>query len=835
MRVSHLGNPGNLKGSSKEVMMGQAQRKQGCFLLVLLFVCNIPAAFAAGVIGGVTADNSNYEALQAAEILGVSSDVQDLVSWKNRQDSSERVSAVRTRVLRRLLMGYLESRSASNKIEMEISYTYDVLSRLQRRNDTVNNLFNLANFVQFGTFYSTAAKSRIQKKFIQSSDLTLVGAGMGMGLPTMNIIYNKFSKVGDIKPPAFLQHAFSGGAVDGKELPPLVARYMDSKEYGASQTRRETMHAAWKKRFGVDAASSRGLVSLTDGKSQSAFALNNRIVLLWSLHTFIQGFEGQLLRLSRLIKDDSIGGGVFVSTGNARADEACRILGIAGPVTELVNMNRNHARDARRQQLELYVLERVLEASLDISELADRIDGEQNHAYNVALAALLARRGKGLQKNFEANFTKNGVFGSIAGYLYLHEYTKAGNEIFCINAGVGAFLSALALLQTHGGWMKNTEQKNSLASFFELEPEDRFSPIVCSYLNSRSFDSPDKTQREELMSLWKKHSVGTMNMSSKANQQRVAGSNKYDSIGLLRNRIVLLNSLKTRVVAFEPYLLEVLNVTATADSSNANGPGHSVGPVATAAVKLLGVSEEVDAVLSAKDRGTANDTAAQATQVQLLRRVLTAAVDVNSTCAHIEREIVTEQQALDRLNRWRSLGIALTNNANFFQISILGLVINGPLGYKKNPRYALAANRITITSGLMAIGLASLSFLEQKGGFRLAKASPNMLSQCLGVESNQNKYSPLVWKYFNSVPATSTNSKTHRDELLEYWRSSNNFDVNVDNASSREKLSASGPKHHQWNETIKMLRNRVYMLWDVRATTGLMDRGLIELLNTVDS
>lgn len=811
--------------------MSQARRKLGCFLLVLMFVFHVPAVLAAGV----AADNSNYKALQAAEILGVSSDVQDLLSWRNRQESPERVTAVRARVLRRTLLGYLEVRSACNRIEMELAYTYDVLGRLQRRNDTVNNFFNLANFIQFGTLYSTAAKSRIQEKFIQSSDLTLVGAGMGMGLPTMNIMYNKFSKVGDVKPPGFLINAFSGGPVDGKELPPLVARYMDSREYGATQTRRDEMHAVWKKRYGVDSSNSRSLVSLTDGRAQSAFALNNRIVLLWSLHTFIQNFEGELLSLSKLIKDESIGSGAFVATGNARADEACRILGIAGPVSELINMNRNHVRDARRRQVEVHVLERVLEASLEISDTVDRIDGELNYAYDVALAAMLARRGKGLQKNFEANFIKNGVFGSIAGYLYLHEYTKAGNEMFCINAGVGAFLSALALIQTHGGWTRNTDGKNSLASFFELTPEDRFSPLISSYLNSRSFDSPDKTQREELMSLWKKHGVGTMNMSSKTSQQRVAGANKYDSIGLLRNRIAFLSSLRTRIVAMEPDLLEVLNVTACADGYNANRVSHTVSRLATVAANLLGVSGEVDAVLSAKDQGSANDGAAQDTEVHLLRRVLTAAVDVNATCAHIEREIAIEQQALDRLNRWRSLGIAATNNANFFQISILGLVINGPLGYKKNPRYALAGNRITITSGLMAIGLASLAFLEQRGGIRLSKVSPNMLGQCLGVETNQSKYSPLVLKYINSVPATSTGNKTHRDELLEYWRSSNNFDVNVDKLSTREKLCASGPKHHQWNETIKLIRNRVFMLWDVRATAGLMDRGLVELLRTVDS
>lgn len=745
------------------------------------------------------------------------------------------------------MLGALEVRESCQKLDIELAYTYGVQYRAQSHVDMVNNIFNLANFCQFGVLYSIEGYSRMKKQFVQSGILTCTGAGVGTALPTANILYNKMFKARHVSPSK--QFPFlSGGPVDAKGLPEHVTRFLDTPAPGSTQTRREEMYALWKRRYGVDASNPLNLAAINDEKSKSMGELNKRILLLWSLHTYVQDFDVLLVALLRRIKRDdlligtcSVPSGMTLSNSvSPSAADAIRLMQIEPLALELIHLNKTDPNNPRRRRLELCFLESVMLGGLDVRVACNKIDEELNYAHDVALSEMLGRRGKGLQLNFEANFIHNGIFGGIAGLLYLKKYTKAGNEMFVISSGIGTVLSALALLQMHGGWRKRDTPPNSLAALYNLETQSeyQFSPLVSAYLNTPDpLSKKVQSRRDELYELWKKHKAATMNMKVKKNQEKVAAmpSIPRDTIRILRNRIALLTGLKAMFGRFDPEILAALKstdpssrITPTPDTGEIAG----LDPLAIEATQMLGLKDEVTTIKRLSGRVSYSTELSDA-RASVMRHVLCGLCDIRATSSKLDVEIVEEKQALDRLVRNRDLAVAVTNNVNFFQINVLGIIIDGPLGlttYKENNLYN---QRLTIVSGIMAFCLAVAAFAEQRGGVRLLKVNPNSLGVCFGLESEATKqFSPILYRFLNSSwPGA---SKTRREILVDYWKRSRTIDFNINKVGNQQKLAATGPKHHFWQESIKTANSRLNMLYDLRAVIDFFDADLTALLRSIN-
>lgn len=770
---------------------------------------------------------------QAAEILGIVGEVAKLKEIKARGDSLDEYAVeLEEVVLRRILEAELEVRLACSSIEADLAYTYDLIQRGQRAQDAVSNAFNLLNFLQFGILYALEGRSRINEKFIQSADFTAVSAGMGAALPTLEILFNRFYKVKDVAPPDFIDQIPLGGPVDGRHLPEAVARFLDSTDGTSSVSRRQSMYTLWKKRYGFDPNRTASLSSLLDGRPQSTLALNHRTLLLWSLHTFVEDFDVELLELLRSIRTkEDIGNvnGLDADTSMASgARDACNLLNCQTAAIELVALNRHPGSPHRQRQLEVFLLERSLEGALEVRVGADKIFEELNYAYDVALGGMLARRGAGLQKNFEANFIHNAVAGSVASYLYLKEYPIAGNEVFVISGAIGTTLCTLALLQAHGGWRKSDTPPNSLADLFELQTQSeyQFSPLLARYLNTPDpYNSNYKSRREELFQLWKANRASTINLNKHGNREKLAAMPcvKRETIKLLRNRISCLDGLKAMIERFDGELLELL---LEVQPGGKTAPTVADKPVTGAPKDLLGVSNELELT-----HHGASNTRLDA-RLAVTRRVLTAFAEVRATCGRLDVEIIREKQALGRMTRDRDMAIALINNLNFFQINVLGMIIDGPLLLSTNERYILAGNRLTIVSGCLAWGLAAMTYTLRKGGIRLTKSQPNMLAACFGSASkSNNKYTPLLLKFLNTpAPGRAT---IRKDELMQYWTKTKSLDVKVSNLAVQQKLAANGDKHHFWNETLRLLGNRLSMMVDLRALLDQIDMGLLKTLREV--
>jgi hypothetical protein len=186
------------------------------------------------------------------------------------------------------------------------------------------------------------------------------------------------------------------------------------------------------------------------------------------------------------------------------------------------------------------------------------------------------------------------------------------------------------------------------------------------------------------------------------------------------------------------------------------------------------------------------------------------------------------------MSRSRDHAIAVTNNANFFQLNVLATIIDGPLGESGNSSYVRASNVLNIVSGLSVGGLALLTVLEQRGGSRPLPAHPNMIGQCLGLTpKNEYKFSPAVWQFINKAPPGSSTGQTRVQLMMLSWKQTKSINLNMDKESTREKVSACGPAHTKHSETIKLLKNRLNMLFDVRGIIGLFDDDLDDLLKAV--
>lgn len=787
--------------------------------------------------------NGQLAAWQAAEILQIRPEVERLQQLSGRRSDEEAI-ALRAFVLRKILLGFLDVRRACNKTEIELAYTYAILQREQRMHAVVNEMFNLANFAQFSALYTIEPYSRINLKFKQSAILTCVGAGIGTGLPVLSILYNKYAKVHKTSPSAELSPVVDGGPVDGRSLSPTVDRYLDSERPGATSTRRAELFAQWKKRYGVDASNVKSLCSLRDPGGKGFGLLNTRIVLLWSLHSQIQQFDHQLLALLNMTRphdaEATQGDGDLAAAGfKSSACEAAQLLKVQGLVGQLVRMKGSS--DTRRlAELELELQEAILAGMLDMRIATDKIDDELNYAYDVVLSHLLMRRGKWLQWNYNANFVQTGILGAVAGLLFLKEYPKAGNEIFIVQSSIGTALSALGLALTHGGWRRIDTPPNSLAPFLEVgaASDYSFSPMISEFLNMPSPESKTgQSRRAFLIERWKSRRVATVDLDKPSNRNKLAAtaSCKYDTIKIVQNRIDLLHSLKARLEEIDVDLFDLAQATKPYAPLASTVPAvqAQLSPPANHVSKILGIQNQIEYLSTMK--GQSNNNSELLTQkLAVSREIITAGLDVRKAVDAIDLQIATETTAMDRLKRLRDLAINLTNNANFFQINLLGIISDGPLALSSDPKLNLYGNRLNIVSGYLVGGLAGLAFLEQSGGIRLAKVQPNALGPAFGVGKPVDGISSNIITFLNAVPPSSKNGQTRVQVLVEYWKTSKYINVNVTKKSTLEKVAANGPAHHFWSERIKLIENRVHMLYDLRAVIDLMGVGLSEILREVD-
>ena len=790
--------------------------------------------------------SKKLEPLQTAEILGVRAEVERLLYLKSTSDASrEEIVQLRGILLRRILRGVLEVRQYCNMVDLERAYTYDIMQKEQRRQALVGQLFTLASFAQLATFYTMEPYMRMQEQFVTSATFTTISGSLNTGISTLSRLYGSVAKASHVAPPAVLGNLVTGSPVDASKMPPLLNKYFDATVPGLDKSRRDALFSHWRERYRIDASNPENLCSLADKKKASLNLLRSRILLLWSLRTAVLQFDHDLLALLRLIGSPLGEISTSAPDSTANTSEVVRLLKLGPYIDELNRLKRSGTNHQRVNDLDAYVLQKTLEGTLEIQAAADKVDEDLYYNYHIILSDLERSRAKSLQLNYDANFLQSGILGIVAGKLYLSRHTFAGNQMFVISGSNGTALTLLAALQQHGFWRKADTGPNSLAQLLDLHPQEdyKFSSFVSQLLNSPLPDSTDgKSRRELLNEAWRMSHVTTLNLDSTKNQRAVAAmpTHKYDTIKVVKNRITLLHSLMKELESFQNQTLAILNSTTTTEDEqvgqstivDAGLSGH-----AREAAKLLGIESEVNRLVELKKSGTFDSYAdeTERLKLQIVRKVQTTGLQLRVLSAQFDREITIEKQALDRVTRERDLTVALLNDANFLQLGILATIIDGPLGITKKKKLNLYGDRLNIVSGFTVGGLAGLSLIAQRGGFRHTKSGPNLLGQTFGLQTpSEEQLPPIINAYMNSVPPGFSNGVTRREQLVKYWQTTKILPINIKKAANIERVSAYGSRHHRWCETIKLMTARVSMLSDLRAMIDRMNIGLVELLQAMD-
>ena len=804
--------------------------------VLVLAICASLAAPPALFASVPRSSYSPLEAEQAADILGIKPQFDRLLALQkgDSEASQNEQLSLRALILRKLLLGFVQVRQASNKTDIELTYAYDRLYHEQQVLGTVLDAMNLFNFTQFAVLYTIAPYSRINKQFTQSSVLGLNQAGIGTVIPIASILFQKYFSFKKETPPAILKNSLAGAPVDGYNMPPLITKFLDTPDLGKSDSRRQEMYDSWKKNNGADPADKSTLAGLNDNKRATLGLLSKRIVLLWDLRNQIQAFDHELMALSNIVKASTSSHSnknVQLAELNPAAAEACHLLNMEGDVAGLIDLNKHSSSSRRRLELDTLVLERILNGTIDVRIATDKVDQELHFNYDIALAAL--------QKNFDMNFLQTGTLVMVAKYLFLKGYPKAANEVLIVSNSLEIFLSSLAVYKGQGGHRPLAAEANSLAEFLGLDPAQfRFSPLMTEFLNQPNTEANDgKSRKDFLLALWKREHLSRLNLNSKKCQSLLAAmpGEKSDSISTIVSRLSLLLSLQANLEFFDEDLLELLKQTSPNSDYLDSGSIDTATPDSDAeTAHLIGITKPLRGIVRAGDNRPVDENTLS-NELMLVRKSMQAMLDVRVTADKLDLEVVRENEMRDRMVRARNLGIATTNNADFFQLGVLGAIGSGNPALSGQRRYNYYSRVINVVSGYLVGGFTGAAFLQRDGGYRPKKVEPNMLSGLFGLQTAENlQFSPMVWSYLNSAPA---GVESRRVQILNYWRAKHMIGQGQGTEvkkSTAEKLAAEGPSHHWWNERIKLIDRRLRMLYLIRSTVEGFDVDLAHLLESMD-
>jgi len=757
------------------------------------------AVFAAGeprVLSGAS---------EASDILGVRDNVDRILALQAAGGApSEELLWNKAIVLKQLLLGYLEVRQTSDLLDEAIDDTYDAIDKQVRTTNRRVELTNTVNFTTFGVLFNIAAADRLKKNFHQSTTLTFISASLtaGLGAAAVGLSYTGASI--DRCRPNPLANIFGLDNVT-VQLPELVAKYIDASPKGETQSRKAAMLDLWKTKFGVkDSIASQKILAAESPKRHRAslHLLNQRLALLFSLNALAEQFDTELLALLRSIESTSVPTTTITTdttlTANSQIGaagiEAAKLLQVEQCAADIMSMNRKGARNGAEMQtlaLDLYVLEKILGAALEVRQVVDRIDQEKHYQFDVLMPQLVRVRDRVNLLTNTATFTEIGVLKNIAGGAFYHHKTQAGAELLLTMDAIAVLLSTanLAFLKLYRH--KQDSQVNVLANVFKFDTPSQyhFTSLISSYLESVPPGSARGITREEqLLVHWKQTGMLPKRERMEKALASVPGMHdkRVETIELAGKRVRMLFDVRESVETLDSGLLQLLNAI----------------------------------ILPTPERPAGNRVD---TQLALIKRTMQNALEVRSCSDRIDGQLSREYSAKEAILAARSRAIQYNNILNFTQSGTLGVVSQGLLLKNlQNQAYIL-----DLISGSAVLALSSTALLQERMGSRPSKPESNMLAHVLvpGAATKES-ISPSVWHYLNSSPTA--NGLTIRESLIERWRKSGVITTNLRSERNLGKLSASAQTSKK--ESVQLISDRIVMLHDVGTAIESMDKHLVQTL-----
>lgn len=756
-------------------------------------------------VSGASGARAVSGANEAADILGVRKNVDRILELQaagNRHN--EELLWNKAIVLKQILLGYLEVRQTSDLLDESIDETYDAIDKHVRRVNRRVDLANTVNFTTFGVLFNIAAVDRLENSFQGSNELTFISASLTAGLGALAVGLSYTGASIDRGHPNPLANVFGLDKVS-VPLPELICRYIDGTPINSTQSRKAAMLELWKNKFGVNESSeSRKILAAQSTKRHYATLklLNQRLALLFSLNALAEQFDSELLALLRVIESTSVPGGAAAASSEttlagyvgASGAEAARLLKVEQCAADIINANKTGYRNSEDLQIlarDLYVLEKILGAALEVRQLVDRIDQEKHYQFDILLPQLVRVRDRVNLLTNTATFTEIGVLKNIAGGAFARGRNQAGTETILTMDAIAVLLSTANLAYLKLYRHKQDSRVNALANVYKLDTpsEYHFTSLIASYLDGVAPESSDgATRKQQLLAHWKQTGV----LPNKERTKEVLASmpsmrdKRVETIELVNKRIRMLFDLKGTVETLDSGLLELLTaIILPAPSTPAEN--------------------RVDG------------------QLALIKRTMQNALEIRSSCDQIDNQLSHEYTAKEAILAARSRGIQYNNILNFTQSGTLGVVACGlALNNRENQ-----ANTLDLISGSAVLLLSTAALLQQRMGKRPTKPELNMLSQVLVPGTTPREYiPPSVLQYLNSPAAP--NGLTRREALIERWKRSGVITTNLKSARNLSKLAACDETSRK--ESVQLITDRIVMLHDVQTTIESMDKQLVTAL-----
>lgn len=275
-------------------------------------------------------------------------------------------------------------------------------------------------------------------------------------------------------------------------------------------------------------------------------------------------------------------------------------------------------------------------------------------------------------------------------------------------------------------------------------------------------------------------------------------------------------------------------VPAHADGTNelrGSLPDTILTPSAREAATLLGILPQVERLIQIKqtnEERTHNDEE-MGLKIDVFDRVLGGSLEVRMMSGRIDRELAWSYagQSMLQAKRQRNLNALFT--ANFMQGGILGVLSGPAFLHGKN---ALGTELLLLASSIGLV-LSSISLVASRSGTKKIDGGTTVLADVFHLSQPEPQHhSAVVVNYLNAVPPGANNNKTRINILIDNWKKGHY--LRSTNEKQLEKLAALEDKTSKDKENIRLLGDRMRMLYDAQWTIEQLDIGLLDLLRVTD-
>ncbi|HEY9733553.1 MAG TPA: hypothetical protein V6C89_16660 [Drouetiella sp.] len=261
------------------------------------------------------------------------------------------------------------------------------------------------------------------------------------------------------------------------------------------------------------------------------------------------------------------------------------------------------------------------------------------------------------------------------------------------------------------------------------------------------------------------------------------------------------------------------------------------GPISIGAVKVAKDLQMLDEIAELNDLKAAHQYVpgqrVHSLEVICVRQdlyedILGAFLSTRRVISELDRQVSGYDAVARVLEEKRDQAIRYNNILNFTSGGALAMT-QGAISIGTPMKYQNAGNELGAIAGALTALIGSYALKIQGGAKRSSDRDPNMLAPIFGLVPNEpNKYPPLVWNYLNDYEPGQ--KKSRREQLIDRWIKLNYIEP-LDKPSSKkhlEELAGSIPLHK--DVTIDLLRDRIPMLQDLRATVAGINEYLDEIL-----